>query len=120
MTEDDLDLVMERTGHERFRWLVSDANPDAAKRAGAWATVAEMAAGFRAGPAPRPPASTPARIPLADALRATERARECPAAGPAACGCTGARSCSKLGRDVTLDDCIGCPGPDLSTIGETP
>ena len=29
MTPADLENVIARTGHERFRWLVSDANPDA-------------------------------------------------------------------------------------------
>jgi hypothetical protein len=32
MTTDDLEIVVARTGHERFRWLTSDANPDVDQR----------------------------------------------------------------------------------------
>jgi hypothetical protein len=32
MTPEDLEAVVARTGHERYRWLTSDANPDVAQR----------------------------------------------------------------------------------------
>lgn len=32
MTPDDLGKVIAQTGHERYRWLTSDANPDAKQR----------------------------------------------------------------------------------------
>lgn len=44
MTPADLETVIARTGHERFRDLTSDANPDAAQREAYRGLVARMAA----------------------------------------------------------------------------
>lgn len=44
MTPEDLDLVVARTRHERFRWLTSDDNPDRTGRERYRAIVAAMAA----------------------------------------------------------------------------
>lgn len=39
-------------------------------------------------------------------------ARECPHAGPASCGCNSVRRCSRLGRDVSLRECLKCVNGD--------
>jgi hypothetical protein len=58
MTPDDLETVVARTGHERFRWLTSEANPDVESREGYRRYVREQAAG--ATPAEYPPLATQA------------------------------------------------------------
>lgn len=57
MTPNDLETVIARTGHERYRWLVSDANPDAESREGYRRVVRDLAAGppGAGGPAAYPP-----------------------------------------------------------------
>lgn len=47
MTQDDLDLVVSRTRHERYRWLASDDNPDASSRGEIRSLVSTLAAKFR-------------------------------------------------------------------------
>lgn len=56
MTPEQLALVVERTGHERYRWLTSDDNPDVAQRDAYRATVVRLAGG------PRPPTPTVAVV----------------------------------------------------------
>lgn len=58
MTQDDLETVIARTGHERFRWLTSDDNPNVAQREGYRRIVREMAADTP--PAAYPPLLTQA------------------------------------------------------------
>jgi hypothetical protein len=70
MTQEDLDLVVERTRHERYRWLVSEDNPDPGSREGSRAIVAELAAGFRGEPAPSYP---PVAEQIGNALAAAGR-----------------------------------------------
>jgi hypothetical protein len=43
MTPEDLEVVISRTGHERFRRLTSDANPDVAQRDAYRKLVARLA-----------------------------------------------------------------------------
>lgn len=57
MTTHDLGTAVARTGHERYRWLTSDANPDAFRREGYRRIVREIAAG------PWPPPPKPAAYP---------------------------------------------------------
>ena len=52
-----LDIVIDRTGHERFRFLCSEANPDRDTREGYRALVLDMAEGR----APSPPARSELR-----------------------------------------------------------
>jgi hypothetical protein len=121
MTPADLESVVARTGHERFRWLTSDGNPDAAQREGYRGLVTRMAAGF-ASPSPESDASPPAtvdpdpdraRLPLAVSLRALKVGhRKCFYATPCGCAGGGAR-CHHLGRVVALHDCVAC----LESIG---
>ena len=58
MTLDDaLTIVIARTGHERYRWLTSDANPDATQRDGYRASILRQA-GAPAPPVPAPSGPT--------------------------------------------------------------
>jgi hypothetical protein len=45
MTNADLETVISRTGHERFRWLVSEENSDVVSREGYRRLVARLASG---------------------------------------------------------------------------
>jgi hypothetical protein len=55
MTPEDLEIVIARTGHAPYRWLVSDANPDVESRMEHRRIVAELAAGT-------PPAKPPSLV----------------------------------------------------------
>lgn len=98
-----IELVVSRTGHERFHWLCSDANPDAASREAYRALVLRMACGQM----PAPP-ETPSLVPLAESNRLLQLIRECPHKGPPGCGCSGSAHCSRLDRDVTRHECFSC------------
>lgn len=107
MTAADLEAVIARTGHERFRALTSDSNPDVGQRERYRGLVASLASG--ASP-PSAPAFDP--IPLAAARRATEIGfQNCwLSTQDESCGCTGVR-CHLLGRIVSLRDCVDCLKP---------
>jgi hypothetical protein len=47
-----LEIVIERTRHERYRWLTSDENPDTWQRDAYRRIVIEMATGEPAAPRP--------------------------------------------------------------------
>jgi len=101
MTGDQLDRVVATTGHDRYRWLTSEANPDELQREAYRRLVERLAAG------PLPPPR-----PVAD-LSGTRKAMRmgklaCLYAGPPACGCSGSHRCYALGRDATLRDCMVC------------
>lgn len=112
MTSTDLEAVIARTGHERFRWLVSDANPDAAQRDGYRRIVRELAAG---PPSPAVPSPAPAAEPSARPLLPLTVARRTLAIGhgnclyATRCGCSGGGAfCHHLKRVVSLHDCVDC------------
>lgn len=113
MTPADLETVVSRTGHERFRWLVSDANPDARQRDQYRALVARLAKGDP--PAARPiqaPPPEPPPVPLAESRRAIKLGlSRCFYAAKPACSCQGAARCHHLKRIVSLRDCIDCLKP---------
>lgn len=99
MTPDDLESAIARTGHERYRYLVSDANPDVVSREGYRRVVREIAS----GEAPRP------LVPLAESINAHRLGfQQCWfSTKDDACGCSGVR-CHLLGRIVGLVDCVEC------------
>lgn len=107
MNPTDLEAVVARTGHERYRFLTSDANLDAESREGYRRIVREIAAG-RPPTAPQAAPEAPAG-PMASWRR--ERllgVRACFYAGEPTCSCSGSAYCHALGRDVTLGDCREC------------
>lgn len=55
MKQDDLDMVVVRTGHERLRELTSDANPDVAQRDAYRDLVTRLALGEPNPPPEYPP-----------------------------------------------------------------
>lgn len=80
MTPEQLDLVVARTGHDRYRWLTSDQFPDADKREAYRRIVARMADDPSPPLASRPtvapaaaPPPPPAYPPLVDQLRGLAR-----------------------------------------------
>ncbi|APW60494.1 hypothetical protein [Paludisphaera borealis] len=58
MTDADLETVVARTGHERYRWLTSDANTDVWQRDQYRALVVQLATGQPPEPAAYPPLAT--------------------------------------------------------------
>jgi hypothetical protein len=109
VTPADLEAVVARTGHERFRWLTSDANPNPAHRDAYRKLVARLA---RGEPAPNPTPPPPKTVPLADALRARKLGlARCVYASKPACSCQGAARCHHLGRIVSIRDCLDCLKP---------
>lgn len=107
MSPEQLNKVVAATGHERFRWLVSDANPDEAQRGAYRDTVAMLAEGTVKAVEPPPP--TPTFGP--EVRKALWLGRlDCLYAGPPDCGCSGSHKCHHLGRDATLGDCVRCLG----------
>lgn len=110
MTTEQLESVIAATGHDRFRWLTSGANPDPVSREGYRRLVVARAEAVAADPSAYPPLATQAANlagSLRDWLRAglpitprAERARRlaiceaCPLFDAAArrctaCGCFG-------------------------------
>ncbi|WP_337175371.1 hypothetical protein [Paludisphaera sp.] len=100
MTASQLDAVVSATGHDRYRWLTSEANPDADQREGYRRIVAAKAEAL-AAPDVRPD--------LGDQLRLLKLARECPHREAAECGCNYGR-CALDGRDKSVQDCLECVG----------
>ena len=97
-----LDIVVARTRHERFRWLCSDANPDAHVREGYRALVLKLAGEPVSAPPPTP------LVPLGNSIRAAQLGfRRCLYSTHEGCGCSGTH-CYHLGRVVGLADCISC------------
>ncbi len=90
-----LEIIVARTRHERFRWLCSDANPEADQRDGYRATMIEQATGEHAAAAPQP------ADPWLPLIRACEHHNPGCCAHPAA-------FCSLFARDVSRDDCVAC------------
>lgn len=99
MTSEDLERVIAATGHERYRWLTSDENPDAWSREGYRRLVSELAGGE----------TVPAKVPLAESVRASRLGfQRCWfSTKDDACGCSGVR-CHLRGRIVSLRDCVDC------------
>jgi hypothetical protein len=100
-----LDIVVSRTRHERYRWLCSDANPNAEQRDAYRRIVFEMAG-------QRPPKPEPPRPNLTATLALMARMRECPHRTERTdCGCAGMATCG-LGRGlsglVNHHDCLSC------------
>jgi len=115
MTPDQLEIVVARTGHERFRWLTGEDNPDAERREAYRAIVAEwaearwpMQAEGDGDPTPAVGATAaPPRLTLAT-IR-TRMGRSCFYGGPPPCGtCQGLAWCHALGRVVSVRDCTAC------------
>lgn len=106
MTGTDLETVIARTGgHERFRELTAEDNPDVRQRDAYRALVARLAAGEPLAP----PAAGPDVVPLSDSLRVVRLGfQRCWfSTQDDACGCSGVR-CHLLGRIVSLLDCVEC------------
>ena len=55
MTQEQLDVIVARTGHERYRWLTSSANPDEWQREAYRKIVADRANGDWPKPVEYPP-----------------------------------------------------------------
>lgn len=107
MTAADLETVVARTGHARFRWLTSDDNPDAVQREAYRALVARLAAEPADGPPPEPAVSN-------RHTKALALVRECrDGAEPPACGCDSTAFCRRLGRDAALSECLAHAYADL-------
>lgn len=97
------DELVKRTGHERYRWLCSDENPDARQRESYRAMMLE-----KAGQPVPPHSMTVPTPPLASSLRAVRLGfRQCLYSSHEGCGCTGTH-CFAKGRIVGLADCIDC------------
>lgn len=108
MTPAQLETVVARTRHERFRWLTSDDNPDVEQREGYRRVVERLATGE-----PPPPVSATPPPSLARDLsiyRVARRlgGRNCWYADNPSCGCSGQARCHALGRDVTIIHCAAC------------
>lgn len=103
MTSTDLEAVVARTRHERFRWLVSDENPDAAQRESYRNLVARLAKGDA------PAAPVRQLIPLSTTLHAQKHgSRNCWFSyKDSACGCSGLK-CHLHKRVVQIGDCVEC------------
>jgi len=101
MTASDLDAVVAVAGHERYRYLTSDVNPDAESREGYRRLVREKAEALAGLPPPRPAVPNAYQIQL-------QQVRECPHAGPASCGCNAVRRCAIYNRDVAIEQCLRC------------
>lgn len=108
MTTDQLDRVVTSHG-ERWRYLTSDANPDAAQREAYRALVVRLASGVEPSPDSARRQTDPHRVPLASALTAQRLgyAKCWMSTRDDACGCSGVR-CHLLGRVVSLRDCVRC------------
>ena len=111
MTTEQLESVIAATGHDRFRWLTSGANPDPVSREGYRRLVRDRAEALIAAPPsyplpPQPPEPPPAE-PNAH-LALLKLARACPHAGPASCGCNSVRRCARYNRDVAMSECLAC------------
>lgn len=97
MTDQEaLDLVVSRTGHERFRVLVAE-NP------AYWPVILLHASNLLDGPAPEPAARPTPR----EGLAALMIARRCRWGSWPACGCSGPR-CSIHGREIAPAECLAC------------
>lgn len=118
MTTEQLESVIAATGHDRFRWLTSGANPDPVSREGYRRLVVARAEAVAADPSAYPPLATQAAN-LAGSLRdwlrsgapitpGAERERR-----RAIC-----RACPKYDRDrgrCTACGCFGALKPWLGT-----
>lgn len=109
MTAADLETVVARTGHERYRWLTSDANPDAASRDGYRRIVRDQAAAPWPPPAAGPAASQAEPVGFDELRNATKLgSKNCWfAEHDAGCGCNGLQ-CHLLGRPINIYDCVEC------------
>jgi len=99
--QEALDTVVARTGHERFRWLCSDDNPDAVQREGYRGVVLGLAG--------QPASETPPVLPpLAVSINAVRLGfRQCFYSSHEGCGCAGTH-CYRFGRIVQLRECVEC------------
>lgn len=105
--QEAVEIVVTRTGHGRYEWLCSDANPDAGSREGYRRLVLRMA-GEPVNPGGAPPEIHAGRIPLRDSIRLVRLGlRACFYSTHDGCGCTGAY-CHWHGRIVGPDDCLPC------------
>lgn len=111
MTSIDLEKVIAQTGHERYRWLTSDANPDAESREAYRRLVARLAAAGLSAP-PEPPPYPPLAEQLGNAAKAAVRFV---ASGLATAGRTEyarrravCRACPSGLYDAAADRCRAC------------
>ena len=93
---DALQLVIDRTGHERFSWLTSEDNPDPHSRAAYQRLVIQLASGNIA-----PPPESALVDPWLLAIRA------CPNWN-AGCCASPAPFCSRFEIHPSRQDCIEC------------
>lgn len=133
MTSAQLDIACARHGTDRYRWLVSDDNPDVASRDAYRDLVSRVASDdydstrpavvyvamptsqppkgeAEAEAAPIAPAPSPARV-VAD----LGRVKACPHRDPRTdCGCAGLAKCgagrgsAEAGKLANLQDCLKC------------
>jgi hypothetical protein len=107
-----LETEVSRTKHARYRWLCSDANPDAETREGYRALMIRRATGEPDPPAPEPIVALAAVAQVAsqgppevDPWLVLIRA--CEYHNPACCSHP-APFCSLYVKNVTREDCIAC------------
>ena len=101
---DALEVCLARGRPGRYRWLCSEANPNARQREAYRRHVLRLATGEEAArPAPR--ATRPAPVP--PAVDWSSRIRECPDFHPGCCS-SPAPFCSRFNINPTRERCIEC------------
>ena len=103
---DAIDAVVGSTGHQRYRFLCSEANPNARQREAYRRHVLRLATGEEAArPAPRATRPAPARP--EPGVDWSSRIRECPDFHPGCCS-SPAPFCSRFNINPTRERCIEC------------
>jgi hypothetical protein len=104
-----LDIVIERTRHERYRFLVSEDNPDLEQREAYRAHVFQLA-----GSDPPPATSQPQRPEVATVFARLAKARACEfRVGPeSGCGCLWGKCRDRGNAEISQADCLACSKTD--------
>jgi hypothetical protein len=105
MTPEDLETAIARTGVERYGWLTSDANPDAAEREAFRRRMVEIAAAPD-WPPPEPTTEQAAHD-FAALRNATKLGSKNCWFSDRGCGCDGLQ-CHLLKRRINIYDCVKC------------
>lgn len=107
--EQALDLVVSRTGHQRYRWLCSEDNPDTEQRAAYRRLVISQAVD-------QPTAGISAVLmPAVESIAALKLVRRCHYRSVPSCGCEPGRCGLRGGKWVSDQDCLTC----VSKYGES-
>lgn len=99
--QEALEVVVARTGHDRYRSLCSEDNPCPHGRDAYRALVRAMAAGDHPPAATQPPRATTPPDPWAARIRA------CPDHNPGCCS-SPAPYCTRYAINPTRDQCVSC------------